>query len=300
MATKRGLGRGLKSLMQDNVTPEAEDSAHLTSGIPEIPVSKIDANRFQPRKTFDPTALADLAASVKERGVLQPVLVRQAGERFELIAGERRFRAATEVGLKTIPARILDVDDNEALQVALVENVQREDLNVIEEAEGYQLLMDSFGLTQEQVAERVGRSRAAIANALRLLGLPADVQLFLTTGELTAGHAKVLAGLGSQAEMVTLAKKVVQAGLSVRALEKLIQGKGRPMKVSRKKRDDIPGAHVTYLEETLQRHLGTGVHLTSCKTMSNGKTRKGKLEIEYYSSEDLTRILELMGIAELD
>lgn len=300
MAAKRGLGRGLKSLMQDQVTPEnpAETSGQKTGD--SVAISLIDANQFQPRKTFEPEALADLVSSIRERGVLQPVLLRKAGDRYELIAGERRLRASTEAGLVEIPARVLDVDDTAALELALVENIQREDLNVVEEAEGYQLLMDKFGLTQATTAKRVGKSRAAVANALRLLSLPDNARGLLASGELSAGHAKVLCGLDNPQEVSRLAKKVVSEGLSVRGLERLLADTPRPMKKSRKKRDDIPGTHLTFLTETIQRYLGTGVHLSSCKTLPDGKQRKGKLEIEYYSSDDLTRILEVIGMPDLD
>jgi ParB family chromosome partitioning protein len=230
--------------------------------------------------------------------VLQPLLVRKVEDRYELIAGERRWRAAQEARLRDVPVLVKDVSDQEALELALIENLQREDLNPIEEAEGYRLLTDKFDMTQEQVAERVGKARATIANALRLLDLPDPVKVMLAEARLSSGHAKVLLGLEIPREQELLAQRTVREGLSVRALENIVAHQKKPARKARARHDDIPGEHIKYLIDQLHRHLGTSVRISSCKTLSNGKKAKGRVEIDFYSSEDLDRLLALLGLTE--
>ena len=260
MAVKRGLGRGLEVLINDGKKPTKKKSAKKTtkddngdSGIKKVALGNIAKNSFQPRHVFDQEAINELTASIKERGVLQPLLVRTTSRKgkYELIAGERRLRASTQAGLKEVPVIIIEAEDKDSLELALIENLQREDLNIIEEAAGYQLLADSYDLTQDQIAERVGKSRAAVANAVRLLKLPPEVQTLISGNRLSAGHAKLLSGLDSITEQIFLATRVVQEGISVRGLEKIIsQAKKAPRK-PRAVQNDIPNSHLSFLSSFL-------------------------------------------------
>ncbi len=309
MAVKRGLGRGLNGLINDgtkNSKKKApakkkevkQNEEKQDAGILKIKINNIVKNSFQPRHVFDQDAIDDLTASIKERGVLQPLLVRETAKKgkYELIAGERRLRASTQAGLKEVPVIIIEAQDQDSLELALVENLQREDLNIIEEAAGYQLLADSYSLTQDQIAARVGKSRATIANAVRLLKLPEEVQALVSNGRISAGHAKLLSGLDSIPEQIFLATRTVQEGISVRGLEKIIS---QAKKVPRKPRavtNDIPSSHISYLSDQLHAHFGTSIKLQPCCTYANGKKGKGSIEIDFYSTEDLSRILEILGI----
>jgi ParB family transcriptional regulator, chromosome partitioning protein len=300
MAVKHGLGRGLGALIGGQPAAVPAEKPAASGGITTIPLDKIQASPWQPRHTFSPEALQELVASIKERGVLQPLLVRQKGDGFELIAGERRFRAAREAGLGAVPAIVMDAADHEALELALVENLQREDLNVVEEAEGYKALAEKFGMTQEQIATRVGKARASITNTMRLLGLAPEVKRLVAEGKLSAGHAKVLLGVEIPEEQRLLAQRAVSEGLSVRTLEKLVEKLRRT--VTRKPRasqDAIPANHVAYLSDILHRHFGTHVRILPCGTLSNGKKTKGSIELDFYSSDDLDRVLNLMGLSDL-
>lgn len=300
MAVKhKGLGRGLDALIHERENEEQiMESETESAGPMELPIDQIKPNPWQPRRTFAPEALEELTASIREMGLLQPLLVRHTDAGYELIAGERRLTAAKAAGLTSIPVILKNYTDCEALEVALVENLQRQDLNILEEAEGYQALTDQFKLTQEQIAQRVGKGRATIANALRVLNLPEKIQSLLRTGQLSTGHAKVLLGLHIDTEQILLADRTVREGLSVRALEQVIAKLNRPPKKERVRRADIPESHLRYLSDKLYRHFGTGVHLTPCATLSNGKKTKGSLEIEFYSNDDLDRILTLLGLTE--
>ena len=215
---KHGLGKGLNALMADKSASETPDPGDVST----VAIEKIVPNKWQPRQTFDPEALDELVASIQTHGILQPLVVRQADLGYELIAGERRLRASKLAGISEVPIRVIDVDNQAALELAIIENVQREDLNPVEEAESYQVLAEQFNLTQEEIAKRVGKSRAGIANCLRLLGLPPEVQEMLASGELSAGHAKVLLSLGSKSEMSRLAKVIVDGGMSIQELETLL------------------------------------------------------------------------------
>jgi ParB family transcriptional regulator, chromosome partitioning protein len=294
MAKQVGLGRGLGALIRD--TPEAE--APLGGGVQEVPLEEIRPNRAQPRQVFDAAMLGELTASIRQRGVMQPLWVRRGDDGYELIAGERRLRAAREAGLATVPVQVLEASDQEALELALVENLQREDLNLIEEAEGYRELAETFALTQADIAARVGKARATVANALRLLDLPAPVRDMVADGQLSAGHAKVLLGVELAPDQEALARRVVREQLSVRTLERMVAALRRSPRRRRSAQPDVPEEHLRHLCDVLYRRLGTGVRVRPSRTLPNGKRAKGSIEIDFYSGEELDRLLEILGVAE--
>lgn len=276
---KKVLGRGLSALLTPTTAPgEVRDP-----GVLEIPLEKIRAGALQPRRTFPPDALAELVASVREKGVLQPVLVRPTVDGYELVAGERRFRAAESAGLSQIPALVRKLTDREALEVALVENVQREDLNAIELAEGYQRLQRDFALSQEQVADRVGKDRATVANTVRLLKLPAPVRQAVADGRLSAGHARALLSAPPE-HVVPVFEAVLRRGLSVRETERLC---GRAEKRGRVRKPASADLHLKHLEEEWSRQGGTRVRV-------RGSARKGRIEISYFSAEELGRLVQIL------
>lgn len=276
MAKKGGLGKGVDALFFDNAVE--------TGGV-TLPLSEIEPNREQPRKTFDEAALAELADSVREHGVLQPLLVRPlAAGGYRLVAGERRYRAARMAGLREVPVTIREMTDEEENIFALIENLQREDLNPLEEAEGLRQLISRFGLTQEQAAARVGKSRTAVTNALRLLGLPADVAALVRDGRLTMGHARALLSVEDEKTLSALAKTVVQTGASVRETERLAKraaGGGKKPAVRRK-----PARDTLYdeVELALKSSLGRNVRVFA------GKGGRGTLEIEFFGADDLKKL----------
>ncbi len=320
--TKKALGRGLDSLISGGVVrsvalevPHVEvpirplgsptnpaqisDSPTSTqavagSGIRHLDINSIDRSRFQPRSEFDPEQLRELSESIKQRGVVQPLLVRPLPNgRHELIAGERRWRAAREAGLTTIPAIVRDASDQEALEIALIENLQREDLNPIEEARAYDQLAMQFKLTQEQIAAKVGRSRAAVANSMRLLGLPGEVLSWIADNRLSVGHAKAILGLTIAEEQRLVAERVLKRNLTVRETEKLVeQLKGDTKVRVRALGQAAKPTHVLVIEEKLQQKLGTHV------SIYHGK-KKGRIEIEYYGNDDLARLLGIFGVENL-
>lgn len=296
MAKRKGLGKGLNALIKEVPVDPSEEEASQDGQT--VAIDLIDPNRLQPRKEFEDEPLEDLVASIKEHGVLQPLVVRPAGSRFELIAGERRLRASGKAGLTEVPVRIIDVNDQGALELALIENLQRENLNVLEEAEGYRQLMDDFGLTQEEVSKKVSKARTSVANTLRILGLPDGCKALLASGDLSAGHAKALLGLDEAAAQESLAGQIVQQGLSVRATEKLVTKSKKPARKPRAERSDIPKTHLDYLSEQLHQHLSTSVRIVPSKTLSNGKKAAGKLEIDFYSPDELDRLISLLGLSE--
>jgi ParB family chromosome partitioning protein len=268
----------------------------------EIPLDRIDPNPQQPRLEFAEDALMELAESIRAQGVLQPILVRPAGSRFQLVAGERRFRASQRLGRATIPAIVRPIEDDELLEVALIENLQREDLNAIEEALGYQKLLNELRYTHERLSQRVGKNRTSITNALRLLALPVSVQSMVSRETLTAGHARALLGLPSGAEIEASARYVAEMGLSVRKTEALVARKMRRKSTPRRARGSAAGSEgavdavsSTYAEWTnvLRRHLATQVRI-----VPSGVQDRGQVEIEYYSESDLERLLELLGVME--
>jgi ParB family transcriptional regulator, chromosome partitioning protein len=281
---KRALGRGLSALIpQAGAVPL---SGELGPGILRLPLERIARDGSQPRKTFDAESLRALAESIQAQGIIQPVLVRRDGIGFRLIAGERRWRAAQLAGLREIPAIVREATESEAFALALVENLQRTDLNPIEEAEGYRRLVDEFGLTQEEVSERVGRERSTVANALRLLGLPLAVKEKVAAGALSMGHARALLG-AVDAERVALAERVTTEGLSVRETERLVQLHRRPAAGAGRSHKPTSTASTRALVEQLQRALGTKVRLKE-------RGGRGTLAIDFFSYEDLERIVRLL------
>jgi ParB family chromosome partitioning protein len=298
MATKHGLGRGLSALIKDVPDEKAPPATEAQAGVARIPVKRIRPSSWQPRRHFSREAMDELVATVRERGVLQPLLVRKKGADYELIAGERRWRAAAEAGLADVPAIVMEATDHDALELALVENLQRQDLNVIEEAEGYKLLADKFSLTQDEIAQRVGKARASVTNTLRLLSLPVQIRQFLSENLLSPGHAKVLLGVEIPEEQCKLAERVVQEGCSVRDLEKLVAYLQRKPRKPRELRSDIPKEHLAHLSDLLHQHFGTSVRLLPCRTLANGKKAKGTIEIDFYSNDDLDRLLQVLGLTE--
>ncbi|WP_031514327.1 ParB/RepB/Spo0J family partition protein [Desulfofalx alkaliphila] len=279
MTKKRGLGRGLQALI-----PNYSDEEKKT--LKNILVTDIKPNPKQPRKEIDKEKLSELAKSIKEHGVIQPIVVRgNEKSGYQLIAGERRWRACLMIGQETIPAVIATYNDGEAAEVALIENLQRENLNPIEEAIAYQSLIKEFGLTQEQVADRVGKSRSLIANMLRLLTLSENIIMMLNRGEISTGHARALLAIEESHKQIAAAKEVAQKQLSVRETEQLVKKLNREQK-PRKGKSINP--ELVDLQDQLQRILGTKVQIKS------SKKGKGKLEIEFYSEEDLTRIIDLV------
>jgi len=281
-----GLGRGLTALLGDPGLQSQGD------GSVSLPISQVEPGHNQPRKRFDPEALSDLADSIRIHGIIQPLTVRRlASGYYQIIAGERRWRAAKEAGLMEVPAVIIEADDRKVMELGLIENLQREDLNSVEEARGYQTLITDYGLTQEQVAQQMGKSRPAIANTLRLLALPEDILALIEDGRLSAGHARALLGLASAALQRQAAKKVVDEKLSVRQTEALIKA------LQRQKKEKPPSAAndiTLYLQEAethLGSRLGRKVHIAH-------KGKKGKIELEYYDAQDLELLLsalELLG-----
>jgi ParB family chromosome partitioning protein len=287
---KGGLGRGLGALIPSDVPATGEGTA-----LREIPTGQIEPNQFQPREHFDEESLASLTASVRALGVLQPVLVRPTDDptRFELIAGERRWRAAKRAGLPSVPAIVRSVDDLDSLEQAVVENLHRQDLNPLEEAAAYQQLMEDFNLTQERLAERVGKSRSAVANTLRLFQLPPSIQKMVAENQLTAGHARALLGTPDRAFQEGLARKAVSAGLSVREVEEAVrrrEGGGADDEAAPPEKSGATAlrpAGLLELEELLARHLDTRV------AVSMG-ARKGRVVIDFATLEDLERIYRAM------
>jgi ParB family chromosome partitioning protein len=238
------------------------------------------------------------AESIRAVGLLQPIIVRRTHDGYELIAGERRWRASQKAELQEVPVIVVEAADRQSLEIALIENLQREDLNVLEEAEGYQVLADRFAMTQEQISQRVGKARASVANAMRLLALPPAVRQALADGRIQAGHAKALLALPLPDEQILLAQRIIKEHLSVRNLEKLVQKALRSPKKPRVSRVDVPASHLTYLSDKLHRHFGTSIRLASCRTYANGKKARGSIMIDFYSGDDLDRILGLLGLTE--
>ena len=305
---KTGLGRGLGALMgekkstPDSATPATEETGKQpTTILPDgeververVAVKDIKPCASQPRKDFDRNALEELAVSITSNGIIQPLVVRSVGEgKYELIAGERRWRAARIAGLDTVLVIVREATDVKALEMALVENLQREDLNPIEEALGYSLMIDAFQMTQEDTAQRVGKSRAAVANSLRLLKLSEAVQTQIRQGRLPVGHAKVILGLDDADHQTRAAERVIKKNLSVRETEELIarlQEGGSPKGEKKGGKGAAREVHVTSLENRLREALGTKVSLT----YHDGK---GSLNIRYYSDDDLKRIMNLLGV----
>lgn len=285
MANKRVLGRGLQALIPDM----KEERAGGGQQILQLAIDQIAANPYQPRQSFDQSKLDELARSIVEKGLIQPIIIREKEEEgYELIAGERRLRAAKQAGFHTIPAIVMSVSSpEEMMELSLIENIQRDDLNPIHEAKAYLRLIEECHLTQEEVATRVGKNRATVANTLRLLKLPEEVQNHLLADDLSMGHARALLGLENRAEQTELCKQIVRKGLSVRKVEELVKNRFKDVRES--PRTDRKSPDLLAVEEIIQRMLGTRVNI------SQGQ-HKGKIEIEFYSIDDLNRILDLLKV----
>lgn len=274
---KKVLGRGLSALMPEK---PVESGAKIVN----LKIAEISFSQLQPRQQSNPGKMEELIASIKEKGVIQPVLVRPKEEGYELIAGERRLRAAKKLGFSQLPAIIKDVEDAEALQLALIENIQREELNPLEEAQAYQQLISEFGFTQEKIARLMGKGPSSVSNTLRLLKLPQEIQAALRKGMISMGHARTILGLRSLTEQGRLFKRTIARQLSVRELENLVtQGLG----AVKRKRQRARNPHLVALEEQLQQMLGTKVRIIAGR-------KRGKVVLEYYSTSDLERILNLL------
>ena len=283
--TRKALGRGLNALIRETDAPAAPETQSASRGLERIPLTLIDPNPFQPRTELSENGLEELANSIRSTGVLQPILLRPAGNRYQLVAGERRWRAAGRAGIDTVPALIRDIDDAEALELALAENLLREQLNAIEVAHAYDQLQKKFHLTHEQIAERLGVNRSTVTNSLRLLGLAQEVQRLVAEDKISAGHARALAALNSQEAQKKLARQVVDKGISVRKLESLMAGRAasQPAEATKAEPPVDPNLRAAVLE--LERALGTRVRVV-------GGEKRGKIEISYFSPEDLNRIYE--------
>ena len=282
MALSKGLGRGLGALLGDF----GDEPAESNSPYRKLPLYKVEPNPGQPRKDFDPEELQALSDSIAEHGIIQPLTVRELDNGYyQIIAGERRWRAARMAGLEEVPVVVIEADDRKAMELALIENLQRQDLNPVEEALGYKTLVEEFGMTQEEAAQRVGRSRPAVANSLRLLGLCPEVLEQLRGNALTAGHARAILTLKSVKKQQEAAQKIVALGLSVRQAELLCGNMSRESKPE--KAITLEVNYVAECEKNLSKHLGRGVKIVSGK-------RKGRFELEFYGEEDLQNLLDAL------
>jgi ParB family chromosome partitioning protein len=276
---KLALGKGLDALI-----PDLKESGYMEGAFFVCPIDRIRVNRFQPRRHFDETELSQLAASITQQGILQPLLVRKHPDGYELVAGERRLRAARLAGLDTVPAIVKAISDRQMLQLSIVENIQRQNLNPVEEADAYYRLMSEFGLTQDQVAEKVGKSRPAVANLLRLRQLPAAIKEHLAAGRLSMGHARAMLGLTTIDQQIAICDKILKEALSVRQTEQLV----KRLQQAPVKRNPQP--HAVYfkdLADQLSRTFGTRVNI-----LRIGK--RGKVQIEFYSDKDLDRLIQML------
>ena len=307
MAMKRGLGRGLDVMIPDNHTGTTKKSSRTTktivsmeqeseknvrdyvvpTGEVKVKISKVEPNREQPRKQFDEDSLLELSESIKQYGVLQPLVVSDKKDYYEIIAGERRWRAAKLAGLKEVPVIIKELSKQETVEISLIENIQREDLNPIEEAMAFKRLLDEFHLKQDEVADRVSKSRTAVTNVMRLLKLESEVQQMLIDEMITAGHARALLGISDREIQIKIANKVFDEKLSVRETEKLVKSILESKKEKPMKKDTAEDAIYESLEEKMKGIMGTKV------IINRKKNNKGKIEIEYYSRDELERIIEL-------
>lgn len=281
MASNKGLGKGLGALLGDFSEDVTESSAYR-----ELPIYKVEPNPDQPRREFDEVELQALADSISVHGVIQPLTVREMPNGYyQIIAGERRWRAARLAGLSDVPVVVIEADDRKAMELALIENLQRQDLNPVEEALGYQTLMEEYGLTQEDTSRQVGKSRSAVANTLRLLALTPEVLERLKTGEITAGHARAILSLKNEKQQIEAAKKIIALALSVRQAETLCKNMNKEPEETPKVTFEVD--YVAECEKNLSKHLGRGVKIV------NGK-RKGRFELEFYGEEDLQTLLEAL------
>lgn len=304
-----GLGRGMDSLLPTEVkadplgrivapAPQAPSAAPAADGRPlEVPILDIERSPYQPRRDFKDEELQELAESLKNNGLVQPPTVRRnAAGKYELVAGERRLRAALLAGWKKIRVTLIEADDLTAAAMTATENLQREDLNPIEEAVSYRTLQDTFGLTQQEVADRVGKGRATVANSVRLLELPDEVKALVQSKLLSAGHAKLLLSVDSEKDRILLARECVNAQLTVRSLEKRISRLHAPVEERPRGTPDMPESYARTLADKLKKHLGCAVRLASGVTLPGGRHVKGSLEIDFYDNDELDRILRMIGL----
>ena len=297
---KGGLGRGLEALFADSVpvtrevkpletaakpAKKSEEKAEPAETVQYISIHDVKPNANQPRKVFDEEKIAELAASIKENGIIQPLIVRKKGKGYEIVAGERRWRASVKAELKEVPCIVRELDDEQNMLLAIVENMQREDLNPMEEAEGLNQMIAAYGLTQEQVSKSIGKSRPYIANSLRLLKLPEEIRDLISDGSLSAGHGRTLVSVPDEARQIEIARKILKDGLSVRETEKLAAEKEEPGKKRRGRKPKDPD--VARVEADLKEALGTRVNIKR-----TGK--KGKIEIEFFSRDELERLIEML------
>jgi ParB family transcriptional regulator, chromosome partitioning protein len=281
---RKALGKGLGALIPTGPRSERAESG---AGILMCPIGRLNPNQEQPRQSFDEAKLRELTESIRSKGILQPLIARQSGEDYEIIAGERRWRAAKLAGLKAVPILVKEASDAEVIEMALVENIQREDLNPLEEAEAYRQLVEEHQYTQEQLADQVGRQRSTVANTLRLLKLPREVQEFIWSGDLGMGHARAFLGLPSEAAQIKLAKRAAKDKLSVRQCENLVrQGAAAKGKAHRQRQHTNTPAELRVIEQ-MQRRLGTKVDLRA-------KRKGGQVVIHYYSADELHRVLSVI------
>jgi len=280
MQPKKGLGRGLSALIPQGV---------FTGGrtIVNVDINKVIPNPRQPRTIFRDETLQELSESIKQKGIAQPILVRMRKGEYELVAGERRLRAARLAGLTAVPAIVKDFTDEESLELSLIENLQREDLNPMDEAEAYQKLVEEFNLTQQEIAKRVGKARATVANMMRLLELPGEIKSALRQGEITTGHARALTSIEDKEKQFLVFRDVVKNGLSVRDIEVLVYGAPQTKAARKTKKVEVRNIELQPLIEQLSTYLGTKVKI-------HGTPQRGRIEVEYYSQEDLERLLELI------
>lgn len=280
MPKQHGLGRGLDALLSLDADIEG-------TSITEIDINKIEAGVNQPRRNFDEESLQELASSIKEHGILQPVLVRPRGDIYEIVAGERRWRAAELAGLTKVPAVIKEMDDVKAAEISLIENIQRDDLSITEEGMAYKKLVDKYGYTQEMIGEKIGKSRSHVTNCLRILGLPGNVLDMIDKKVLSAGHARALLTLGSDKERLRVAGEIAEGNLTVRDTEKIVKRKRRRRAKADTNELKIKPAEIIDLEEKMERQFGTRVQIIT-------QPKGGKIEISYYNDEDLERIIEVL------
>jgi ParB family chromosome partitioning protein len=273
---KNGLGKGLGALIREN-------EHDINSSVTELKITELEANQNQPRRFFDDQALQDLSGSIKEHGVVQPIIVRKLDDSYQIVAGERRWRAARLAGLKTVPVIIKDYSNVQVMEIALIENLQRQDLNSIEEALAYKSLIEEHDMTQEEISEKIGKSRSAIANTLRLLNLPEEIKNMVVHGKISAGHARALLAIEDKKKQMEIAQKIIDQQLNVRDIEKLVMQKEN----KEEKKENKKNVEIIELEERLKNTFATKVNIIH-------KKNKGKIEIEYYSNDDLERILELL------
>lgn len=285
MNKRHGLGRGLEALIPKDISQDDE----MSNNIIKVSIGDILANEDQPRKSFDEKGILQLAESIKEHGIIQPIILNKVKNKYIIVAGERRWRAARVLNMEEVPAIVTELSDNDVLQISLIENIQRQDLNPIEEANAYRKLIDGFGLKQEELSKKVGKSRTAIANSMRLINLDERVQKFIIDGLITEGHGRALLGLQDKDLQYSFSKHIIEKGFNVRQTEKYIKDINLGYKNEKMKNKKKKDSYCRDVEERLEYFFGT-------KVILNDKKNKGKIEIEYYSQDDLQRILDILNV----